>query len=64
MKTLTKSKGFFLFLDIFMLVLLAALDQFTKNLAVIHLKDKPALVLLDDVFELHYLENSGAAFKG
>lgn len=62
MKTLTKSKGFFLFLDIFMLVLLAALDQFTKNLAVIHLKDKPALVLLDDVFELHYLENSGAAF--
>lgn len=62
MKTLTKSKGFFLFLDIFMLVLLAALDQFTKNLAVIHLKDKPALVLIDDVFELHYLENSGAAF--
>ena len=38
------------------------LDQITKNLAVVYLKDKPAYVIWDGVFELHYLENSGAAF--
>lgn len=38
------------------------LDQFTKYLAVINLKDKPAFVLIDGVFELRYLENRGAAF--
>ncbi len=62
MKTLTKSKGFFLFLDVFFLAILTVLDQITKYYAVIKLKDKPAFVLIDGVFELHYLENSGAAF--
>lgn len=37
------------------------LDQFTKYLAVIHLKEEP-VVLIKDVLELHYLENRGAAF--
>ena len=37
-------------------------DQFTKRLAVKHLKDKPAFVLIDKVFVLSYLENRGAAF--
>lgn len=37
------------------------LDQFTKYLAVCHLKDEP-IVLIKDVLELHYLENRGAAF--
>jgi len=41
---------------------LVILDQITKNLAVVYLKDKPAYVIWDGVFELHYLENSGAAF--
>lgn len=37
------------------------MDQFTKYLAVCHLKDEP-IVLIKDVLELHYLENRGAAF--
>lgn len=37
------------------------LDQYTKLLAVRHLQQKP-FILWDGVFELHYLENRGAAF--
>ena len=62
MKTSSKSKGLFFFLDILFFILLVILDQITKNLAVVYLKDKPAYVLWDGVFELHYLENRGAAF--
>lgn len=43
-------------------VILILLDQFTKYLAVIFLKDKPAIPIIKDVFELHYLENTSAAF--
>ena len=38
-----------------------ALDQYTKYLAIIHLKEQP-IVLINGVFQLHYLENRGAAF--
>ncbi|MBO4988461.1 MAG: signal peptidase II [Lachnospiraceae bacterium] len=62
MKTSSKSKVLGLFLDILFFILLVILDQITKNLAVVYLKDKPAYVIWDGVFELHYLENSGAAF--
>jgi len=62
LKTSSKSKGLFFFLDILFFILLVILDQITKNLAVVYLKDKPAYVLWEGVFELHYLENSGAAF--
>lgn len=62
MKTSSKSKGLFFFLDLLFLILLVILDQITKNLAVVYLKDKPAYVIWDGVFELHYLENKGAAF--
>lgn len=62
MKTSSKSKGLFILLDILFFILLVILDQITKNLAVVYLKDKPAYVIWDGVFELHYLENSGAAF--
>lgn len=62
MKTSSKSKGLFILLDVLFFVLLVILDQITKNLAVVYLKDKPAYVIWDGVFELHYLENSGAAF--
>lgn len=41
---------------------LVVLDQWTKRLAVLHLKDQPAFVIWDGVFELRYLENRGAAF--
>ena len=43
-------------------VLLTALDQWTKYLAVLHLKGQSLIVLWDGVFELYYLENRGAAF--
>ena len=62
MKTSSKSKVLGLFLDILFFILLVILDQITKNLAVVYLKDKPAYVIWGGVFELHYLENSGAAF--
>ncbi len=42
--------------------LLIAADQLTKFLAVLFLKDQEPFVLWDGVFELHYLENRGAAF--
>ena len=43
-------------------VLLIALDQWTKALAVKHLMNQQPFVIWDSVFELHYLENRGAAF--
>ena len=46
------------FITIFMIFL----DQITKWLAVVNLKDKQAFVIWKDVFELHYLENQSAAF--
>lgn len=62
MKTSNKKRVFCLLLDIIFFAGLVYLDQITKALAVRHLKDKPAFVLMDGVFELHYLENRGAAF--
>ncbi|MCI5869524.1 MAG: signal peptidase II [Dorea sp.] len=43
-------------------ILLVVLDQITKYLAVIHLKDQPPYVILQNIFQLEYLENRGAAF--
>ncbi len=51
-----------LFLDIVGICALVALDQYTKYLAVLHLKDKPAYIIINGVLELNYLENKGAAF--
>lgn len=51
-----------IFLDLVGICALVALDQYTKNLAVIHLKDKPAYIIINGVLELNYLENKGAAF--
>lgn len=55
-------KKILLLIDGILMVLLIAADQATKYLAVVNLKDQPPLVLIDGVFELHYLENRGAAF--
>lgn len=38
------------------------LDQWTKALAVNNLKNQASIVLIEGVFQLHYLENRGAAF--
>ncbi|MBQ6706355.1 MAG: signal peptidase II [Clostridia bacterium] len=43
--------------------LLIALDQWLKYLATVHLKGNPAIPLIEDVFELLYVENPGAAFS-
>lgn len=43
-------------------ILLLWADQFTKHLAVSHLKSGNSVVLIQNVFQLHYLENRGAAF--
>lgn len=42
--------------------LLIVFDQLTKYWAITGLKDKPAFVIWDGVFELRYLENRGASF--
>lgn len=44
------------------IVVLVILDQYTKLLAVTHLKDQPDIPILKDIFELSYVENRGAAF--
>ena len=38
------------------------IDQYTKFLAVSHLKGQKPIILIDRVFQLCYLENRGAAF--
>lgn len=55
-------KKLLLVLDLLGIIALVALDQYTKYLAVVHLKDKPAYIIINSVLELNYLENRGAAF--
>ncbi len=43
-------------------VILIIFDQWTKALAVEHLMNQKPFVLIPGVFQLHYLENRGAAF--
>ncbi len=43
-------------------IVLVVLDQYTKLLAVKHLKDQPDIPILKNIFELSYVENRGAAF--
>lgn len=50
------------FLSTVFVAALVAIDQITKKLAVLFLKDKPAIPIIKDVFELEYLENTSAAF--
>ena len=59
---MSKKKKTFLLVDIILIVILVAVDQFTKYLAVEYLEDKPAIKIIDGVLELNFLKNSGAAF--
>lgn len=43
-------------------LVLIILDQITKYTAVLKLKNQEPFVMVDRIFELHYLENRGAAF--
>lgn len=47
---------------LFFIILTVLLDQWTKMLAVVHLKAQQPFVLIPGIFELRYLENRGAAF--
>lgn len=59
---MNKRKGILLFVDVVFLAVLIFLDQITKHYAVVFLKDKESVKLIEGVFELNYLENRGAAF--
>lgn len=56
-----KIKKMFL-LDLCIAIAGIVLDQLTKYLAVLYLKNQPAIPLIHGVLELRYLENRGAAF--
>lgn len=60
--TLNKNKSIKLIIDCLFIGLLVLLDQFTKQLAVNGLMNKPSFKIIENVFELNYLENRGAAF--
>ena len=51
-----------LLIDVVVMLVLLGLDQLTKYLAIINLKNHPTVVLWDGVLELNYLENRGFAF--
>lgn len=55
-------KQWLITVDIILFVILTVFDQLTKYLALHYLKEDHDIVLIKDVFELHYLENRGAAF--
>lgn len=57
-----KKKVKIILLDLLFLILLVALDQYTKYIAVQKLKNKPAFNIINGVLEFNYLENRGAAF--
>lgn len=45
------------------ILVLIGIDQISKLLVVKHLKNKTDLTIIPNVLELHYLENTGAAFS-
>lgn len=49
-------------LDMLLLTFCVFADQITKYYAVIKLKEQKPFIIWDKVFELNYLENTGAAF--
>ncbi len=51
-----------LLIDTVIAAVLLVLDQYTKKLAILYLKNNPPEVLIDGVLELQYLENRGSAF--
>lgn len=57
-----KTKRTQIILFLFISIVSIAIDQYTKYLAVIRLKDKPAFSLLSNILEFLYSENRGAAF--
>ena len=50
-------------IQIIFFLILIGVDQWTKYLALIHLKGQEAVSLIPNVLEFRYLENAGAAFS-
>lgn len=59
---MSKKKKLLFFADFILMCLLIAIDQFTKYLAIIKLKEQKPFEIISKVLELNYLENRGAAF--
>ena len=59
---MNKRRIILLIVDFLFAILLIAGDQVSKYYAVLMLKDQAPYSVVDGVFELHYLENNGAAF--
>lgn len=59
---MTKKKWISLILYFMIMAVLIIFDQYTKSLAILHLKNQLPYPLVKQVLELHYLENHGAAF--
>ena len=57
-----KKRKTYIGIGILIITAFVFLDQFTKHLAVLYLKDQPNIVWIKGVMELEYLENRGAAF--
>lgn len=50
-------------IDALIALTLLFLDQFTKHLVTVRLKNQPPFVLIDGVLEFQYFENTGIAFS-
>ena len=59
---MNKHKIKLLIIDFLLLMILIAVDQLTKYMAVLKLKNQPAFSIIDGILEFNYLENRGAAF--
>ena len=59
---MNKHKIKLLIIDFLLLKILIAVDQLTKYMAVLKLKNQPAFSIIDGILEFNYLENRGAAF--
>lgn len=59
---MTKQKRSMIFSFLIGFIILVGLDQWTKGLAVAHLKGQAPAVVWKGVFEFYYSENRGAAF--
>lgn len=57
-----KNRNLSLFFSLAVILVLVAVDQFTKHLVCANLKGQDNVILIKGVFELEYLENRGAAF--
>jgi len=57
-----RQKKVMLIQDLLGMAVLILADQYTKYMAMLHLKEQPAIPIVPGVLELNYLENRGAAF--